>query len=136
MQRLAEVCIKRPVFATMLIMAFVVVGAASWFRLGVDRFPAVDLPTVNVRVELPGASSEEVETQVAQKLEEQINTIQGIQELRSISGPEPEPKSFAARPAGSGVERMPLRAPAIASISSMKPIAPPSSRAALRSSLK
>src|ERR1700704_1884394 len=87
MQRLAEVCIKRPVFATMLVMAFVVVGAASWFRLGVDRFPAVDLPTVNVRVELPGASSEEVETQVAQRLEEQINTIQGIQELRSISGP-------------------------------------------------
>src|SRR2546422_349351 len=87
MQKLAEVCIKRPVFATMLVMAFVVVVAASWFRLGVDRFPAVDLPTVNVRVELPGASSEEVETQVAQKLEEQINTIQGIQELRSISGP-------------------------------------------------
>src|SRR5882724_2120801 len=87
MQKLAEVCIKRPVFATMLVMAFVVVGAVSWFRLGVDRFPAVDLPTVNVRVELPGASSEEVETQVAQKLEEQINTIQGIQELRSISGP-------------------------------------------------
>ena len=87
MQKLAEVCIKRPVFATMLVMAFVVVGAASWFRLGVDRFPAVDLPTVNVRVELPGASTEEIETQVAQKLEEQINTIQGIQELRSISGP-------------------------------------------------
>jgi HAE1 family hydrophobic/amphiphilic exporter-1 len=87
MQKLAEICIKRPVFATMLVMAFVVVGAASWFRLGVDRFPAVDLPTVNVRVELPGASSEEVETQVAQRLEEQINTIQGIQELRSISGP-------------------------------------------------
>src|SRR3989454_2729258 len=87
MQKLAEVCIKRPVFATMLVMAFVVVGAASWFRLGVDRFPAVDLPTVNVRVELPGASSEEVETEVAQRLEEQINTIQGINELRSISGP-------------------------------------------------
>src|SRR5881409_1239286 len=86
MQKLAGVCIKRPVFATMLVMAFVVVGAASWFRLGVDRFPAVDLPTVNVRVELPGASTEEVETQVAQKLEEQINTIQGINELRSISG--------------------------------------------------
>src|SRR5438034_7494114 len=86
MQKLAEVCIRRPVFATMLVMAFVVVGAASWFRLGVDRFPAVDLPTVNVRVELPGASSEEMESLVAQKLEEQINTIQGIQELRSISG--------------------------------------------------
>jgi hydrophobic/amphiphilic exporter-1 (mainly G- bacteria), HAE1 family len=85
-QKLAEVCIKRPVFATMLIMAFVVVGAASWFKLGVDRFPAVDLPTVSVRVELPGASTEELETQVAQRLEEQINTIQGINELRSISG--------------------------------------------------
>ena len=57
-------------------------------------------------------------------------------ELRSISGPEPEPKIFAARPDGAGEYRMPLRAPAIASISSMKPIAPPSSRAALRSSLK
>src|SRR5438093_3469785 len=87
MQKLAEVCIKRPVFATMLVMAFVVVGAASWFRLGVDRFPAVDLPTVTVRTELPGASTEEIETQVSQKIEEQVNTIQGIQELRSISSP-------------------------------------------------
>jgi HAE1 family hydrophobic/amphiphilic exporter-1 len=86
MQKLAEVCIKRPVFATMLIMSLVVVGSASWLRLGVDRFPAVDLPTVSVRIELPGASTEEVEIQVAQKLEEQINTIQGIQEMRSISG--------------------------------------------------
>jgi HAE1 family hydrophobic/amphiphilic exporter-1 len=71
----------------MIIMALVVVGGASWFRLGVDRFPSVDLPTVTVRVELPGASTEEMETTVAQKLEEQINTIQGIQELRSISSP-------------------------------------------------
>src|SRR5215470_7985095 len=87
MQKLAEVCIKRPVFATMLVMALVVVGAASWMRLGVDRFPAVDLPTVNVRAELPGASTEEMETQVAQKIEEVVNTIQGINELRSISSP-------------------------------------------------
>jgi HAE1 family hydrophobic/amphiphilic exporter-1 len=87
MQKLAEVCIRRPVFATMIVMALVVVGAASWFRLGVDRFPAVDLPTVTVRTELPGASTEEMETQVSQKLEEQINTIQGIQELRSITSP-------------------------------------------------
>jgi len=87
MQKLAEVCVKRPVFATMIVMALVVVGAASYFRLGVDRFPAVDLPTVTVRVELPGASTEEIETQLTQRLEEQINTIQGIQELRSISTP-------------------------------------------------
>ncbi len=87
MQKLAEVCIRRPVFATMIVMALVVVGAASWFRLGVDRFPSVDLPTVTVRTELPGASTEEMETTVSQKLEEQINTIQGVQELRSISSP-------------------------------------------------
>src|SRR5437016_1598990 len=71
----------------MIVMALVVVGAASYFRLGVDRFPAVDLPTVTVRVELPGASTEEIEPKVTQRLEEQINTIQGIQELRSISTP-------------------------------------------------
>src|SRR5207245_3512027 len=57
------------------------------FRVGVDRLPAVDLPTVSVRVELAGASTEEIETQVAQRLEEEINTIQGSNELRSISGP-------------------------------------------------
>src|SRR5438105_15743761 len=71
----------------MIVMALVVVGAASYFRLGVDRFPAVDLPTVSVRGELPAASTEEIETQLTQKLEEQINTIQGIPELRSISTP-------------------------------------------------
>ena len=87
MQKLAEVCIRRPVFASMIVLALVVVGGASYFRLGVDRFPSVDLPTVTVRTELPGASTEEMETQVSQKIEEVVNTIQGINELRSISSP-------------------------------------------------
>ena len=87
MQKLAEVCIRRPVFAAMLILALVVVGAASYFRLGVDRFPAVDLPTVTVRTTLPGASTEEMEIQVSQRIEEVVNTVAGISELRSISGP-------------------------------------------------
>jgi HAE1 family hydrophobic/amphiphilic exporter-1 len=86
-QKLAEVCIRRPVFATMIVMALVVVGTASYFRLGVDRFPSVELPTVSVRTELPGASVEEAESQVTQKLEEVVNTVQGITELRSITGP-------------------------------------------------
>ncbi len=86
MQRLAEVCIRRPVFAAMLILAMVVVGATAYTKLGVDRLPSVDLPTVNVRTSLPGASPEEVETEVSQPLEEAINTIEGIEELRSISG--------------------------------------------------
>ena len=87
MQKLAEVCIRRPVFATMLVLALCVVGAASYFRLGVDRFPAVDLPTVTIRTVLPGASTEEMEIQVSQRIEEVVNTVAGINEMRSISGP-------------------------------------------------
>ncbi len=86
MHTLAEVCIRRPIFAAMLILALVVVGAASWFRLGVDRFPSVDLPTVSVRTTLPGAAPEEVETEVTQRIEEEVNSVAGIDQLRSISG--------------------------------------------------
>ncbi len=71
----------------MLVGALVVVGAASWLGLGVDRFPSVDLPTVRIRTVLPGASPEEVEVQVSQRIEEAVNTVEGINELRSISGP-------------------------------------------------
>jgi HAE1 family hydrophobic/amphiphilic exporter-1 len=85
MQKLAEICIRRPVFAAMIILALVVVGAASYGRLGVDRFPSVDLPTVSVRTALPGASTEEMENQVSQIIEEAVNTVEGIQELRSVS---------------------------------------------------
>ncbi len=85
MQKLAEICIKRPVFAAMIILALVVVGAASYFRLGVDRFPSFDLPNVSVRTSLPGGAPEEVESEVSQKIEEAVNTVEGIEELRSIS---------------------------------------------------
>jgi HAE1 family hydrophobic/amphiphilic exporter-1 len=85
MQKLAEICIRRPVFAAMLILALVVVGAASYQRLGVDRFPSVDLPTVSVQTRLLGASTEEIESEVSQRIEEAVNTVQGINELRSIS---------------------------------------------------
>ena len=86
MQKLAEISIRRPVFASMIILALVVVGAASYFRLGVDRFPSVDLPNVSVRTTLPGASPEEVETIISQPIEEVVNTVEGIDELRSVSG--------------------------------------------------
>ena len=87
MQKLAEICIRRPVFASMLILALVVVGASSYTRLGVDRFPQVDIPTVAVRTLLPGAGPEEVETLVSDVVEEAVNTVEGIRELRSISHP-------------------------------------------------
>jgi HAE1 family hydrophobic/amphiphilic exporter-1 len=84
-QKLAQICIQRPVFAAMIVLSLVVVGAASFFKLGVDRFPSVDLPTVSVRTSLPGASAEEMETLVSQPIEEAVNTVDGIDELRSIS---------------------------------------------------
>jgi HAE1 family hydrophobic/amphiphilic exporter-1 len=86
MQKLAEICIRRPVFATMIVLSLVVVGTASFFRLGVDRFPSVDLPTVSIRTGLPGGAPEEVESLITQQVEEVVNTVDGIDELRSISG--------------------------------------------------
>src|SRR3954454_17646666 len=85
MQKLADICIRRPVFAAMIILALVVVGAAAYGRLGVDRFPSVDLPTVSVRTSLPGSSTEETEAEISQKIEEAVNTVEGIEELRSVS---------------------------------------------------
>ena len=81
MRALVDLFIKRPVFATMVIATLVVIGAFSYTRLRVDRFPSVDLPTVSVRTVLPGASVEEVETLVSQRLEEAINTVDGIDQL-------------------------------------------------------
>src|SRR5512135_822247 len=86
MQKLAEICIRRPVFATMIVLSLVVVGVAGYLHLDVDRFPSVDLPTVRVTTRLPGASPAEMESQVSQPIEEVLNTIEGIQELRSING--------------------------------------------------
>jgi HAE1 family hydrophobic/amphiphilic exporter-1 len=86
MKTLAAVCIERPVFAAMLVLSLVVVGAASYFRLGVDRFPRVDLPQVAVRTSLPGASVEETEVRITEPMEEAMNTVEGITELRSVTG--------------------------------------------------
>ena len=86
MQKLAEICIRRPVFASMIILTLIVTGVTGYLHLGIDRFPSVDLPTVRVTTRLPGAAPAEVESQISQPLEEAINTIDGIQELRSING--------------------------------------------------
>ena len=83
--KLAEVCVRRPVFATMLILTFVVLGVFAYTQLGIDQFPKVDLPTVTVQTTLPGASPEEIESQITKPIEEVINTISGIDELRSTT---------------------------------------------------
>src|ERR1043166_2951276 len=85
MQWLAALCVKRPVFATVLILSLSVIGAFSFTRLGVDRFPKVDFPTILVTTVQPGAAPEQIETEITDKIEEAVNTISGIDELRSTS---------------------------------------------------
>ena len=85
MQKLAEICVRRPVFATMLILSLTVVGAFSFFSLGVDLFPKIDFPTITITVVNPGASPREIETEITDKVEAAVNTISGIDELRSTS---------------------------------------------------
>ena len=85
MQWLANVSVRRPVFATVLVLGVLVLGLAGYSRLGVDRFPKVDAPFVSVVTRLPGAAPEEVETEVSDKIEEALNTISGLDELRSSS---------------------------------------------------
>src|SRR6266540_2175515 len=85
MQWLAAISVKRPVFASVLILALTVIGAFSFSRLGLDRFPKVDFPTIVATTRLPGAAPEEVETEISDKIEEAVNTISGIDELRSTS---------------------------------------------------
>jgi len=85
MQWLAAICVKRPVFATVLILSLCVVGIVGYFKLGVDRFPKVDFPVVTITTRLPGAAPTEVETEITDKIEEAVNTISGIDELRSAS---------------------------------------------------
>jgi hydrophobic/amphiphilic exporter-1 (mainly G- bacteria), HAE1 family len=85
MHALAKLCIKRPVFATMLILAILVSGIFTYFSLGVDRMPSTDTPMVTISVSDPGASPEEVESEVTKKIEDAVNGISGLDEISSTS---------------------------------------------------
>lgn len=85
MQWLAELCVKRPVFATVLSLVILVVGSVFYRQLGVDQFPKIDFPVVVVTTIQPGTSPEDMEREVSDKLEGAVNTISGIDELRSTS---------------------------------------------------
>src|SRR5581483_9728184 len=82
---IAEVCVRRPVFAVMLISFLLVLGVFSFRDLGVDLFPKSDYPVVFVQIRLPGASPEEVTTQVIFPLEEALSSISGLDELNSMA---------------------------------------------------
>ena len=85
MQWLAEICVHRPVFATVIVLFLTVVGGFSFFTLGVDRFPKIDLPTISVRTSNPGAAPEEIETEITDIIEGALNTVPGVEEMRSSS---------------------------------------------------
>jgi HAE1 family hydrophobic/amphiphilic exporter-1 len=85
MQKLAEICVRRPVFATVIILVLTVIGAFSFFRLGVDRFPKIDLPTVTITTTNIGAAPQEMETEITDVIEGAVNTVPGIDEMRSSS---------------------------------------------------
>lgn len=80
-----KVSLKNPVFATMVMLAIVVLGLFSYQRLKVDQFPNIDFPVVVVTVDYPGASPEIVESEVTKKIEEGVNSIAGINALTSRS---------------------------------------------------
>ncbi len=82
---LAELCVKRPVFAVMLVSFLVTLGVFSFRDLGVDLFPKADPATVNINIRLPGATPEEVTTQVVMPIEEALSTISGLDELQAMT---------------------------------------------------
>ena len=85
MSRLAEICVRRPVFASMLVLLLVVLGGLSYTRLGIDLYPRLDFPFTSVVTTMKGASVEEMETQITKPLEESINQIEGIDRLTSVT---------------------------------------------------
>ena len=80
-----DICIRRPVFTLMLVTAPIVLGVASYLRLGVELFPNVDVPVVVITTTLKGASVDEMESAVTKPVEEVVNTVSGIDELRSTT---------------------------------------------------
>ena len=86
--RLPEICIRRPVFATVMSLMLTLVGAVAYDRLTVREYPRIEEPVVTVRTDYPGASAEIIESQVTQPLEESLAGIEGIDFMNSISRPE------------------------------------------------
>src|SRR5262245_24299725 len=78
---LSDICVRRPVFATMLVMSLVVLGIVSFGDLGVDLFPRADPATVNVNLALPGASPDEISSSVVEPMEQAISGVSGIDEI-------------------------------------------------------
>jgi hydrophobic/amphiphilic exporter-1 (mainly G- bacteria), HAE1 family len=82
---LSDISIKRPVFATMMMVALVVLGVVSYKRLAIDEYPDITYPVVVAQTSYPGASPEVMMREVSKPIEEALNTVQGIKEITSTS---------------------------------------------------
>src|ERR1700688_3459301 len=82
---LSDLSIKRPVFATMMMLALVVLGLFSYRRLSIDLFPDVEFPFLVIHTTYTGASPESVERDVTKRIEEQVNTVEGVKQIQSTS---------------------------------------------------
>lgn len=80
-----RISVKYPVFTIMMMFCLMVLGLASWQRMGVEEFPDVDFPFVVIYTNYPGASPESVESEITKKMEDQINTISGLKQVISQS---------------------------------------------------
>jgi HAE1 family hydrophobic/amphiphilic exporter-1 len=84
-QWLAALSVRRPVLASVLVLSLVVVGIFAYVSLALDRSPKVDIPTITITVTQPGASPEDIESEITERVERAVNTISGIDQLRSTS---------------------------------------------------
>jgi len=82
---LSNLSIRQPVFATMMVVALVVVGIFSFSELKIDLFPNIDIPVVSITTTYPGVAPETVETEVTKRIEEAVNPIGGIRHINSIT---------------------------------------------------
>ena len=82
---ISDTSIKRPVFATVLMLALVTLGAVSYRRLAIEMMPDVEIPVLSIITAYPGAAPETVEREVTKKVEEEINTVEGVKHIESIS---------------------------------------------------
>ena len=82
---LSDLAIKRPIFATVVILALVTLGIFSYRRLSVELFPNVEIPVISIVTKYPGASPETVEREVSKRIEEAVNQIAGVKHINSYS---------------------------------------------------
>jgi HAE1 family hydrophobic/amphiphilic exporter-1 len=119
---ISDISIKRPVFATMMMVTLVVLGVVAYKRLAIDEYPDVTYPVVLVNTTYPGASPEVMERQISRPVEEAVNTVQGIYEVTSTSS---EGASFVRIQLNLGVDVMQAQQDVMGKVARIRRALPP-----------